>query len=269
MLEKTAMSEQDLFYKPRMRVCVMDLTTADYQNMMDFINGSLIDNRQIQPLFSELFQLHHSLFWLADTECNMHNLQFYSANKQVTLDYQDIHHQNDVMHPKNHLRNLGIPHQSVYRLRELVTPQELSHLPYYQFIEHHDIIDQMVIYLSTPTGIYAGVGFIRFKGERLFTSSDKAILTMLSTHMQHLVLNAMPTVQGLRTPRQIGSGTPPDMLLSNRELQIYRLLVKGYANADIAEQLFITVNTVKKHLRNMYEKAEVNSRTSLIYKLGV
>lgn len=48
----------------------MDLTTMDYQNIIDFINGSLSDERQIQPLFSELFQFHHSLFWLTDTQWN-------------------------------------------------------------------------------------------------------------------------------------------------------------------------------------------------------
>ena len=246
----------------------MALTTVDYRQIMDFIDGSLSDHSQIQPLFSELFALHHSLFWRADTECNMHSLQFYSRNQRATMDYQDTHNLNDVMHPRHHLPRLRQRSASVYCLRELVTPNELARMPYHQFIEHHDVIDQMVIYLSTATTIYAGVGFIRFRGERVFTEHDKKILETLSTHMQHLVMNAKPAPNVATAPRLVTSDTPPHTMLSNRELQIYRLLVKGYANAEIAEQLFITVNTVKKHLRNMYAKAEVNSRTSLIYKLG-
>lgn len=246
----------------------MDLTTMDYQNIIDFINGSLSDERQIQPLFSELFQFHHSLFWLTDTQCNMHGLQFYSFNQKATLDYQHIHSSNDVMHPKNHLPNIGTCHESVYRLRELVTLEELSKLPYYQFIKHHNIIDQMVIYLSNATTIYAGIGFIRFRGEAFFTKNDKEILKILSTHMQHLVMNSIHHKKLENTGMSLHSDMPLQALLSNRELEVYRLMVRGYSNIDIANQLFITINTVKKHLRNMYDKAQVNNRTSLIYKFN-
>lgn len=63
------------------------------------------------------------------------------------------------------------------------------------------------------------------------------------------------------------SAAHPQKELSNRELEIYHLVLKGYTNEQIAKQLWITINTVKKHLRNMYTKYNVTNRTSLIYKL--
>jgi len=52
--------------------------------------------------------------------------------------------------------------------------------------------------------------------------------------------------------------------LTPRELEIMRLICKGYSNPEIASELVVTINTIKKHTSNIYGKLGVRSRTQAI-----
>jgi DNA-binding CsgD family transcriptional regulator len=51
--------------------------------------------------------------------------------------------------------------------------------------------------------------------------------------------------------------------LTEREIEIYNLLIKGKKNHEIAEELYITDNTLKTHLRNIYKKLNVAGKKEL------
>lgn len=53
--------------------------------------------------------------------------------------------------------------------------------------------------------------------------------------------------------------------LTQREREIVELIYKGASNADIADELYISLNTVKSHLKNIFEKLNVHSRMELVY----
>lgn len=54
--------------------------------------------------------------------------------------------------------------------------------------------------------------------------------------------------------------------LSSREYEVLQLLAKGYSNADIAENLFLSLSTVKTHVSNLFVKMDVKSRTQATEK---
>jgi DNA-binding CsgD family transcriptional regulator len=53
--------------------------------------------------------------------------------------------------------------------------------------------------------------------------------------------------------------------LSAREVEVVELLMRGLSNKEIAERLFISVDTVKKHTYNVYRKLGVQNRVQLSY----
>jgi LuxR family maltose regulon positive regulatory protein len=64
----------------------------------------------------------------------------------------------------------------------------------------------------------------------------------------------------------------PDHELTAREFDVLTLLSKGYGNQAIAEKLFVSVATVKTHLRNINAKLGSHTRTeaiSLARKQGI
>ena len=52
--------------------------------------------------------------------------------------------------------------------------------------------------------------------------------------------------------------------LTSRELEILEILSQGYSNREIASKLEISDNTVKFHLKNIYEKIQVDNRTQAV-----
>ncbi len=57
-------------------------------------------------------------------------------------------------------------------------------------------------------------------------------------------------------------------LLSAREKEILDMLAKGHRYKEIAAELFISIDTVRTHIRNIYEKLQVTSRTEALNKAG-
>jgi LuxR family maltose regulon positive regulatory protein len=58
--------------------------------------------------------------------------------------------------------------------------------------------------------------------------------------------------------------TSSHAVLSERELEILRLISSGLSNQEIADQLVIALSTVKSHVRQIFNKLNVNSRTQVL-----
>ncbi len=56
----------------------------------------------------------------------------------------------------------------------------------------------------------------------------------------------------------------PGPKLTERELEVLRLVAHGLNNREIAKQLFISENTVKNHVRNILEKLQLHSRVEAV-----
>lgn len=54
--------------------------------------------------------------------------------------------------------------------------------------------------------------------------------------------------------------------ISRRELEVLQLISAGLSNQEIADQLFVSLNTIKTHSSNLFGKMEVKSRTQAMEK---
>jgi DNA-binding NarL/FixJ family response regulator len=59
-------------------------------------------------------------------------------------------------------------------------------------------------------------------------------------------------------------GIPPEVALSKREMDVLNCLAKGMTSAQIANDLFISENTVKTHVRHILEKLEASNRAEAV-----
>jgi DNA-binding NarL/FixJ family response regulator len=57
--------------------------------------------------------------------------------------------------------------------------------------------------------------------------------------------------------------------LTKREMEILQLVAKGFTNKQVADRLFISMETVKKHLVNIYKKLNANNRLKALKKAGI
>lgn len=60
--------------------------------------------------------------------------------------------------------------------------------------------------------------------------------------------------------------TLQELGLSKRELEVLQLMADGLSNGEIADRLFVSLNTIKTHASNLFEKMDVKRRTQAIEK---
>ncbi len=60
--------------------------------------------------------------------------------------------------------------------------------------------------------------------------------------------------------------SPADLGISPRESEVLHLIAAGHSNQEIADRLFLSLNTVKKHTSTLFRKLEAERRTQAIEK---
>jgi DNA-binding NarL/FixJ family response regulator len=84
--------------------------------------------------------------------------------------------------------------------------------------------------------------------------------TLISPSMASKLIAEFTNLAKRATDRQ----QVPVPRLTDRELDVLRLVAQGITNREIAEQLFIAENTVKNHVRNILEKLHLHSRMEAV-----
>jgi LuxR family maltose regulon positive regulatory protein len=127
-------------------------------------------------------------------------------------------------------------------------------------------ISKSMIPLRRALSIAEPLGFIRIfvdEGKEMEQMLHNALSREIAPQYVSLLLRAFsgaeksPTKSPLKSIPESGLVEP----LSDREIEVLKLIAEGLTNQEIANRLYLSLNTVKVHTRNIYAKLGVNNRT--------
>ncbi|MBR5401636.1 MAG: helix-turn-helix transcriptional regulator [Treponema sp.] len=108
----------------------------------------------------------------------------------------------------------------------------------------------------------------------LVEKADQAFLVKIFVSFRPLLLGVLIKIvcipfekHGTKEDKEVStnaaSPSSASELLSRREKEVAILAARGYTNTQIADELYISVATVKRHLATIFEKLKINSRREL------
>lgn len=128
------------------------------------------------------------------------------------------------------------------------------------------LIEYKLLIINHSFEIYAGTIALIFTLLGIWLSgkifSPKKITTIIEketiVEKEIFIASPHPFVRNQKALAETG--------LSTRELEVLELIAKGLSNQEIASSLFVSVNTVKTHITNLFYKLEVTRRTQAVEK---
>lgn len=97
-----------------------------------------------------------------------------------------------------------------------------------------------------------------------FSDKDMYILDALKFHLANILYDIISKKEEKTEVNKVVQVMALNNDLSEREVEVIKLINEGKTNAQIAEILLISLSTVKKHVYNIYSKIGVKSRMQLV-----
>jgi DNA-binding NarL/FixJ family response regulator len=98
------------------------------------------------------------------------------------------------------------------------------------------------------------------------SSPNKILEAIQQVNEGEAALTPMVARQVMAFLKPAKARVPSPSTLTLREREILSLIVQGMTNELIAETLFISVQTVRNHIKNIYDKLQVHSRAQVVVK---
>ena len=126
-----------------------------------------------------------------------------------------------------------------------------------------------VVVSFLPVFIYFIIDVLFLRNSAFKTTHIAYAVFAVSVYMfltKHYTVNYEPPMDDLMT---YAEQFYTQYNISEREREIIEALAKGKTNKEIASELFISINTVKTHIKNIYRKLDIKNRVQLLHKIKI
>lgn len=137
-------------------------------------------------------------------------------------------------------------------------------------VNWHEVIGSNALtagYIEAFMLLFSTMSTSELMREGLLCEMGLDLRPILYGYILHIVLSRPPVPEKEENVLKLEKEQPEPLWkskeLTRREREIAELAARGFSNREIAEELCITETTVKKHLSNIFEKLEINSRERL------
>jgi DNA-binding CsgD family transcriptional regulator len=146
--------------------------------------------------------------------------------------------------------------RAVHKLSDFLTRKQLRRLELYEVTRPYGEYFLKLPLRHAP----ATRAFMFDRRSRDFSERDRQLLELLRPHLRQAFRRA-------ETARKIGRPTEGAARLTPREYEVLTWAARGHTNAEIAQTLYLSPLTVRRHLENTFAKLEVRTRTAAVARV--
>lgn len=155
------------------------------------------------------------------------------------------------------------PESLVYRESDLLNGEVRKQSPFYlYYLKVFDLVYIAGIVLATRGRFLGAISLYKCEKNGDFSDRDMYILKQLLPHLHALFEKNSEEMR--KNEKSLSYMLKNQYGLTNREIEIMGSIFLGHSNAEIAQTAGIALNTVKKHVYNIFGKLEVQNRTQLV-----
>lgn len=231
---------------------------AQWQYQQNFIDKAIIHLIRAEALCTEkgFYDL------LAEVHYHFYQAYLKSGNSKMALqhceDYYEIKDSIANVEVKERIADLEIKYETEKKQKEIELLNEANETKKQKIIARNRLIISLVLSFMIIFGVLL-----------FFRQQTVQKLYRMESDLQKYILRIkdLENNQDLNEPEISSEAFIEKHDLTEREAEVLQLINQGKSNASIALQLFVSTNTIKYHIKNIYIKLDVKNRVEALNKI--
>lgn len=243
------------------------------KNLSNFFESIKMDStvfrRKVVDALATCFNYTHANYFVFSENGEARDPVQLNITNRYLPDYFEHYHKLDILHPYNVRYSLQ---RNVISITDSLPYKQYEQSEFYMdFLKKMNLFDGVGIAQFDFLGKMVGWLCLWKTDKEKFHTEDIELFKIIGAYLQKESIFNCFSVDGEN--KADASNLSLDCLdkglpLTGRELEILAFVLKGYTNEEIAKELFLSIYTVKTHMRNIFRKTSASNRTALCYQVS-